>query len=135
MDLRTAALAVTMLLLSACASAPLPPTVVVKDISVLAGTYTGTVQETNEMDRSARLVLEPDGIFELAASDPKGFRTLGQVVRQPDGMLRYGYKELRASSDFVYKGTGSVHEGDGRRVLVFVSHDGNVTVTVERSLK
>ena len=127
---RMAALA---LFLGACATAALPPAVRVTDLTTLAGTYSGTMKEAREYDRSARLVIQPDGNFELTASDPKGLRTLGEIKLQPDGTLRYGYKELRGS-DVVLKGNCAVHEGDGQRVIVLSTPDGSVITTVRRSL-
>jgi hypothetical protein len=74
------------LLLAACSTA-LPPSAKVADVSRLAGTYSGGLQEDKELDRSARLVVDPDGKFELAASDPKGFRTGGRILLGPNGTM------------------------------------------------
>jgi hypothetical protein len=126
------ALALLPLLLLGCATA-LPPPVAVTDLRALAGTYRGPYEEAGELKRSADLVLEPDGHFELRASDPKGFRTLGQIVPGPGGTLRYGFKELRGS-DVVLRGAVAVHEGDGRRVIVLTTPDDKVRATLERSL-
>src|SRR6266704_3418428 len=49
-----------------------PSRVAVSDFRSLAGTYTGTMNEASELNRSVRLVLEPSGSFELAVGDPKG---------------------------------------------------------------
>ena len=57
------------------------------DFRSLAGTYTGTMNEASELDRAVRLVLEPNGSFELVVGDPKGFRTIGQMALVSDGSL------------------------------------------------
>jgi hypothetical protein len=126
MNARRIGMALAALTMVACATT-LPPPVVVTSLAPLAGTYSGSVKETSEYNRSARLVLKPDGFFELAVSDPHGFRTLGSMSLGPDGILRYKYDELRGRGE-ILTGTGTVHEGDGKRALV-LSHDDGTTVT------
>ena len=66
-------------------------------------------------------------LFELAASDPRGFRTLGSMTLRADGILRSKYDELRGRGE-ILTGSGTVHEGDGKRAIV-LSHDDGSTVT------
>ena len=118
--------------LAACATT-LPPAVRVTDISTLAGTYSGHLKEVSQISRSTRLVVQPDGRFELTASEPRGFRTLGVITLEPDGTFRYAYDESKGAG-VVLRGKGVVHEGDGRRTLVMTHDDGLSTMTVSRSL-
>jgi len=117
---------------AACATA-LPPTVKVTDINTLAGTYSGKMKETGAFDRSAELVVQPGGKFELTASEPNGFRTVGLLTLAPDGTLTYRHDELRGHG-VVFTGKGVVREGDGRRVIVLTTDDGSTTITVSKSL-
>lgn len=132
MRARGVAIALGALALAACATA-LPPAVKVTDLKTLAGTYSGTLKEVSQFDRAARLVLEPGGRFELTASDPSGFRTLGLMVLEPDGTLTYRYDELRGRG-LMFTGKGVVHEGDGQRAIVLTQDDGTTTTTVSKSL-
>lgn len=120
------------LALGACSSA-LPPAVRVGSISALAGQYSGTLEETGEVDRSIKLTVEPDGRFELAASDPHGFRTLGRIAMLADGTLLYEYPEMRGAGA-VARGGVTVHEGDTERVLVLKKTDGTMTMRAGRRL-
>lgn len=120
------------LLVAACSTA-LPPSAKVTDLSRLAGTYSGSLMEDKELDRSARLVVDPDGKFELAASDPKGFRTGGKIVLGPNDSLTYEYDEMRGRG-LVAKGRVAVYEGDGQRVIVMTKDDGTMTTRVSKSL-
>jgi len=132
MSARRIAIALVALGLAACATA-LPPAVRVTDISALAGTYSGRLKEVSQLSRSTRLVVQPDGRFELTASEPRGFRTLGVMTLEPDGTFRYAYDESKGAG-VVLRGKGVVHEGDGRRALVMTHDDGLQTMTVSRSL-
>jgi hypothetical protein len=126
------ALALVALGLSACATT-LPPVVRVTDLTTLAGTYSGRLKEVSQLSRSTRLVVQPNGNFELTASEPRGFRTLGVMALEPDGTFKYLYDESKGERK-VLSGRGVVHEGDGRRVLVMTHDDGLQTMTVSRSL-
>ena len=132
MSARGIAIALAALGLAACATT-LPPTVKVNDISALAGTYSGRLKEVSQLSRSTRLVVQPNGNFELTASEPRGFRTLGVMVLESDGTFKYLYDESKGEGK-VLSGKGVVHEGDGRRVLVMTHDDGLQTMTVSRSL-
>jgi hypothetical protein len=132
MRTRRFAIALVVLGLAACATT-LPPAVRVTDISALAGTYHGQLKEVSQISRSTTLVIQPDGRFELTASEPRGFRTLGAMVLEPDGTFKYLYNEAKGQG-VVLSGKGVVHEGDGRRVLVMTHDDGLSTMTVSRSL-
>ena len=132
MRVRRIAIALVALGLTACATA-LPPAVKVTDLTALAGTYSGRLKEVSQLSRSARLVVQPNGNFELTASEPRGFRTLGVMVLEPDGTFKYLYNESKGEGK-VLSGKGVVHEGDGRRVLVLTHDDGLQTMTVSRSL-
>ena len=79
------------------------------------------------------LVVQPDGKFELRASDPRGFRTGGEMLLQPDGTLTYTYDEMRGQG-LVAQGKGVVYEGDGQRVIVLTKTDGTMTTRVAKSL-
>jgi len=116
---------VAMLGLTACAAA-LPPVARVADIAVLAGTYSGTMRETGVTPRPARIVLFPDGSFEITTGGPDGFRTNGRSALDADGTLAYEYEKT--------KGRGVVYEGDGRRVIVFTRADGRESITVDKTL-
>jgi len=132
MSARGIAVALFALGLAACATT-LPPAVRVADISALAGTYSGRLKEVSQLSRSTRLLVQPNGNFELTASEPRGFRTLGVMVLEPDGTFKYLYNESKGEGK-VLSGKGVVHEGDGRRVLVLTHDDGLQTMTVSRSL-
>jgi hypothetical protein len=115
-----------MLGLTACA-ASMPPVARVTDVAVLAGTYSGSLKEDSVTPRIARIVLLPDGSFEIAAGEPGGFRLNGRAsVNSADGSLVYEYDRG--------KGRGVVYEGDGRRVIVFTRADGRETITVDKTL-
>jgi hypothetical protein len=90
---------------AACAPTLPPNRVPASDFRSLAGTYTGAMNEASELNRSVRLRLEPDGSFELAVGDPKGFRTTGQMALVSDGSLAYQYNEML--------GRGRVATGQG----------------------
>jgi hypothetical protein len=117
----------TVLGLAACATAR-PPGVRVTDVAMLAGTYTGNINEFELPARPVRMVFHPDGSFEITAAEPRGFRFNGRVVAQPDGNLTYNYDQDR------HKGRGVVYEGGGRRQIVLDSADGRATITVDKSL-
>ena len=121
------------LFFAACSSASLPPSAKVTDLSRLAGTYSGGMEEDHELDRSVRLVVDPSGTFELVASDPKGFRTGGKILLGPNDTLTYEYGEMRGQG-FVAKGRVAVYEGDGQRVIVMTKDDGTMTTRVSKSL-
>ena len=116
---------VVMLGLTACATAT-PPGARITDIAVLAGTYSGTLAETGVITRQVRIVLFPNGSFEINAGDPAGFRFNGHAVVDSDGGLVYQYDRG--------KGRAVVYEGGGRRVIVFTRADGRETITVDKTL-
>jgi hypothetical protein len=120
-------LVVVVLSLVACATAK-PPAVPVTDVSRLAGIYTGSVDEVGLAARPVRLVVLPDGSYEITAAEPAGYRFNGRISAMPDGTLRYSHDNDRTN------GRGVVYEGDGRRVLEFTRADGRVVVTVDKSL-
>ena len=119
--------------LAACAPALPPNRMQVVNLPGLAGTYSGTMNEASELDRAVTFVLRPDGTFELVASDPKGFRTIGSVGLLPDGTLSYQYNEMKGRGQ-VATGWGAVYEGDGRRAIVLTQSDNSTTTTVSRPL-
>jgi hypothetical protein len=119
------AIALIALTATACAAA-LPPAVRVTNVQGLAGTYSGTMNETNKISRPARVVVQGDGRFEITVGAPDGFRTTGLLVLESDGTLSYAYDPV--------KGKGIVHEGDGRRVIVLTQAGGAATITVDKSL-
>lgn len=118
---------IAMLVLAACSSAR-PPGTRVTDVATLAGTYTGTMSEDGMTPRPIRLVMQPDGSFQITAGDPGGFRFNGRVVADPNGTLVYNYDNDRS------RGRGTVYEGDGKRVIVLDRADGRATITVDKSL-
>lgn len=119
------ALVLIALFVAACATT-LPPMVKVSDVRTLAGTYEGMMEEKGLTARPVRFVLNPDGSFEITVGYPSGFRTNGQLTVTGDGTLAYEYDKL--------VGTGTVHEGEGRRVLVFTQTKGQTTFSVNKSL-
>jgi outer membrane lipoprotein-sorting protein len=125
MRLRSLAIAALALVLAACATT-LPPAARVSDLRALAGTYSGTMEERGLTLRPTRLVINPDGSFEITVADPRGFRTNGSMILDSDGTLAYLYDQL--------KGRGAVYEGEGRRVVVLSQGDGQATITIERKL-
>ena len=129
---RHGAIALLLLMVAACATST-PPSTRVTDIRTLAGQYSGSLKEDGELSRSAVLIVEPDGKFELRASDPRGFRTGGELILEPDGNLTYTYDEMRGQGR-VAQGRGTVHEGDGQRVIVLTKNDGTMTTRVSKSL-
>jgi len=133
MRMRQLAFGLIALTVAACAPTVPPNRVAVSDFRGLAGTYTGTMNEASELNRSVRLVLEPNGSFELVVGDPKGFRTLGQMALVSDGSLTYQYNEMLGQGR-VATGQGWVHEGGGRRAIVLQRSDGSTKTTVSRSL-
>ena len=130
---RRIALALIVVSVVACAPTLPPNRMLVVNLAGLAGTYTGTMNEASELNRSVRLVLQPDGTFEFVVGDPKGFRTGGTIVLMSDGTLRYQYNEMRGQG-LVGTGTGVVYEGDGRRAIVLDQSDGSTKTTVARTL-
>jgi len=132
MRARHGAIALLLLVVTACATST-PPSTRVTDIRTLAGQYSGSLKEDGELSRSAVLIVEPDGKFELRASDPRGFRTGGEMILEPDGSLTYTYDEMRGQGR-VAQGKAAVHEGDGQRVIVLTKTDGTMTTRVAKSL-
>jgi hypothetical protein len=132
MRVRHGAIALLLLVVTACATST-PPSTRVTDIRTLAGQYSGSLKEDGELSRSAVLIVERDGKFELRASDPRGFRTNGELILEPDGTLTYTYGEMRGQGR-VAQGKGTVHEGDGQRVIVLTKTDGTMTTRVAKSL-
>ena len=132
MRARHGAIALLLLAVAACATSTPPPTRVT-DIRMLAGHYSGSLKEDGELSRSAVLIVEPDGKFEVRASDPRGFRTNGELILEPDGTLTYTYGEMRGQGR-VAQGKGVVHEGDGQRVIVLKKTDGTMTTRVAKNL-
>jgi hypothetical protein len=121
-----------LLVVAACATST-PPSVRVTDVRTLAGQYAGSLKEDGELSRSAVLIIETDGKFEVRASDPRGFRTNGELILEPDGTLTYTYGEMRGQGR-VAQGKGVVYEGDGQRVIVLTKTDGTMTTRVAKSL-
>ena len=132
MRARHGAIALLLLVVTACATST-PPSTRVTDIRTLAGQYSGSLKEDGELSRSAVLIVELDGKFELRAGDPRGFRTGGELILGPDGTLTYTYDEMRGQGR-VALGRGTVHEGDGQRVLVLTKNEGTMTTRVAKSL-
>ena len=126
------AIALLLLLVTACATST-PPSTRVTDIRTLAGHYSGSLKEDGELSRSAVVIVEPDGKFQLRASDPRGFRTNGELTLEPDGTLTFMYGEMRGQGR-VAQGRGAIHEGDGQRVIVLTKTDGTMTTRVAKSL-
>jgi hypothetical protein len=118
---------VALLGLTACATAR-PPGVRITDVAVLAGTYTGSINEFELPSRPVRMVFHPDGSFEITAAEPRGFRFNGRAVASADGSLVYSYDQDRNT------GRGVVYEGGGRRQIVLDSANGRATITVDRPL-
>jgi hypothetical protein len=118
--------------LSACTTA-VPPQVRVGDVNALVGSYSGKVRESRDFDHTARLVISPGGSFELFAGDPDGYRVTGAMVIAPDGTLVYRYDDSWKRSK-IFTGRGTVHEGDGQRVIVLTHDDGSHATTVSKSL-
>jgi hypothetical protein len=119
--------------LVACATSLPPNPVAVADLRALAGTYTGNMNEASEPNRAVRLVLQPDGMFELVVADPKGFRTGGTMGLAPDGTLVYQYSEMLGAGRMA-SGRAVVYEGDGRRAIVLSQSGTSTVTTVSRSL-
>jgi hypothetical protein len=131
--MRRIAIALLVLALPACGTALPPNQVQVVDLRPLAGTYTGDMNEASELNRPVRLVLQPDGIFELVVGDPKGFRTGGTIRLLPDGTLGYEYNEMLGRG-LMASGRVVVYEGEGRRALVLTDGNKSTVTTVSRSL-
>jgi hypothetical protein len=129
---RHGAIALLLLVVTACATST-PPSVRVTDIRTLAGQYSGSLKEDGELSRSAVLIIETNGKFEVRASDPRGFRTNGELILETDGTLTYTYGEMRGQGR-VAQGKGVVYEGDGQRVIVLTKTDGTMTTRVAKSL-
>src|SRR6185369_16988785 len=85
---------VFLLALAACATTRAPGTRIT-DVAVLAGTYTGNINEADLSPRPVRMVFSPDGSFEITAAEPRGFRFNGRVLADADGNLVYGYHQDR----------------------------------------
>src|SRR5262245_28871422 len=125
MGARRVGIALVALALTACATA-MPPAVRVTDLKGLAGTYSGYMKEASKLARSARIVAQSDGRFEITVAAPDGFRTTGLLMLEPDGTLSYEYDGI--------KGKGVVYEDDKRRVIALTEAGGNTTTTVDKSL-
>jgi len=132
MRARSVAVAVLSVVLSACATT-VPPQVLVSDVNALVGTYSGTVHESRDFNHTARLVVSPGGSFELLAGDPEGYRVTGVMMTVPDGTLIYRYDESWKRSK-IFTGRGTVHEGDGQRMIVLTHDDGSTTTTASKNL-
>ena len=133
MRMRQLAFGLIAMTVAACAPTLPPNRVAVSDFRSLAGTYTGIMNEASELNRSVRLVLEPNGSFELSVGDPKGFRTNGQMALVSDGSLTYQYNEMLGQGR-VATGQGWVYEGGGRRAIVLTRSDGSTKTTVSKTL-
>ena len=133
MRIRQVAFGLIAMTVAACAPTLPPNRVAVNDFRSLAGTYTGTMNEASELNRSVRLTLEPNGQFELSVGDPKGFRTTGQMALVSDGSLTYQYNEMVGQGK-VATGQGWIYEGDGRRAIVLTSSNGQAKTTVAKRL-
>lgn len=133
MRIRQLAFGLIAMTVAACAPTLPPNRVAVNDFRSLAGTYAGTMNETGELKRPVRLVLEPNGSFDLTVGDPKGFRTIGQMALVSDGSLTYQYNEMRGQG-LVATGQGWIYEGDGRQAIVLTRSDGSTKTTVSRTL-
>jgi hypothetical protein len=125
--MKRSCMAITLgaLFLAACATT-LPPMVKATDVRAIAGTYEGMMHEKGLTARPVRFVLNPDGSFEITVGYPSGFRTNGALKVEADGTLSYEYDKL--------VGRGTVHEGEGRRVLVFTQAKGETTFSVSKPL-
>jgi hypothetical protein len=133
MRMRQVAFGLIAMTVAACAPTLPPNRVAVSDFRSLAGTYSGTMNEASELNRSVRLTLDPNGQFELSVGDPKGFRTMGQMALVSDGSLTYQYNEMQGQGK-VATGQGWIYEGDGRRAIVLTSSNGLTKTTVAKSL-
>jgi hypothetical protein len=118
----------------ACASAPLPPAVRVTDVAMLSGTYSGATETFGMGTRATRVVVQPTGDFEIVVADPDGFRRLGKIAIGDAGGIRYQYDDVKSGGKVEVKGGVTVHEGDGRRVLVLTRDGGEMTSTVSKTL-
>ena len=81
----------------------------------------------------ALLLLVVSACATSRAGDPRGFLTGGELILEPDGTLTYTYDEMRGQGR-VAAGRGTVHEGDGQRVIVLTKTDGTMTTRVAKSL-
>jgi outer membrane lipoprotein-sorting protein len=133
MKMRQLAFGLIAMTVAACAPTLPPNRVAVSDFQSLAGTYTGTMNEASELNRSVNLVLTPDGTFQMDVGDPKGFRTVGTMALVSDGSLTYQYNEMMGQGK-VATGQGWVYEGDGRRAIVLQRGDGSTKTTVSKTL-
>src|SRR5207248_6028621 len=83
--------------ISACATARAPG-VRITDVSVLAGTYTGNINEFELPARPVRMVIHPDGSFEITAAEPRGFRSEERRVGKEGRARRWWWQKRRKSS-------------------------------------
>jgi hypothetical protein len=106
---------VAALLFAGCAT--LPPAKPVQDLTVLSGTWSGTVVTRNTGTHNATMTISPDGTYvAVVPTIPPGtFRGTARVV---------GGKVLFKSETTGRTGTWTLHEGEGQRVLVVIADDG-----------
>jgi hypothetical protein len=94
----------------------LPPAQTVSDVKVLAGTYDGWISNPNG-NFQAKLTVQPDGSYV-----GEGYRGGAPVA----GRIYLFNSQTRYESP-TSKGTVTLHDGDGKRVLRFVRDDGSAS--------
>lgn len=111
--LRTLPLLIVVVFTAACAS--LPPAKQVTSVDQIAGKWQGTVS-TPGGPLPATTTINADGNYSAV---------VGSTARS--GQITLVNGKLRAKSDQTgATGTYSLHEGEGRRVLIYSADDGSV---------
>jgi hypothetical protein len=96
--------------------ATLPPAKAVTNVNQIAGKWQGSVS-SGQGTQPAAMTINPDGTY----STVMGSRTFTGKIAVAEGKL-HGRGDQTGNT-----GTWSVHEGDGKRVLVYKADDGRVT--------
>jgi hypothetical protein len=102
--------------LTACATATLPPAQPAVDLKQVVGQWDGTGTSPTVRTFPVKLLVRSDGTYE--SFTPNRFTG---TVTVADGQLRWNSHETGRT------GTWTLHEGDGRRVLVMRTDDGTIT--------
>jgi hypothetical protein len=96
--------------------ATLPPAKAVTNVNQIAGKWQGNVS-SGQGTQPAAMTINPDGTFSTVI----GSQTFTGRIAVAEGKLP-GRGDQTGNT-----GTWSVHEGDGKRVLVYKADDGRVT--------
>jgi hypothetical protein len=105
-----------LIISTACAAATLPPAQPATDLKQVVGQWEGTGTSSTVRTFPVKLAIRPDGTYD--AFTPNRFTGTATVA---EGRFRWKSAETGRT------GTWTLHEGDGRRVIVMRTDDGTIT--------